>query len=170
VHRTHGEVIAVRAERDRAALGRLPEHPYVVCDRHIRRVGKDALISFAASHYSVPWRKVRAGSRVELRVTPTEVAIFTLGGQPRLLATHPRALGRGGWVVDQTHWDGLPDRAEGQPLPPCAGDCALPAPPDPEPGQLQLPGLGGWASSPAARVLVAQRRLGVYDQLVEVAS
>jgi transposase len=169
-HRTHGEVIGVRAERDRAALGRLPEHPYVVCDRHIRRVGKDALISFAASHYSVPWRKVRAGSRVELRVTPTEVAIFTLGGQPRLLATHPRALGRGGWVVDQTHWDGLPDRAEGQPLPPCAGDCALPAPPDPEPGQLQLPGLGGWASSPAARVLVAQRRLAVYDQLVEVAS
>jgi hypothetical protein len=131
---------------------------------------KDALISFAASHYSVPWRKVRAGSRVELRVTPTEVAIFTLGGQPRLLATHPRALGRGGWVVDQTHWDGLPDRAEGQPLPPCADDCALTAPPDPDPGQLQLPGLGGWASSPAARVLVAQRRLAVYDQLVGVAS
>ena len=45
VHRTHGEVIAVRAERDRAALGPLPEQPYVVCDRHTRRVGKDALIS-----------------------------------------------------------------------------------------------------------------------------
>jgi hypothetical protein len=87
------------------------------------------------------------------------------------LATHPRALGRGGWVVDQTHWDGLPDRADSSPLPPpCAGDCALTALPDPEPGQLQLPGIGGWASSPAARVLVAQRRLGVYDQLVEVAS
>jgi transposase len=166
-HRTHGEVIGVRAERDRAALSPPPAQPYVVCDRHIRRVGKDALISFAASHYSVPWRKVRAGSRVELRVTPTEVAIFTLGGQQQLLATHPRALGRGGWVVDQAHWDGLPDRVEGQPLPPCAGDCALP---DPEPGQLQLPGIGGWASSPAARVLVAQRRLAVYDQLVEVAS
>jgi Mu transposase, C-terminal domain len=63
-HRTHGEVIAVRAERDRAALSPLPAQPYVVCDRHTRRVGKDALISFAASHYSVPWRKVRppAGS------------------------------------------------------------------------------------------------------------
>jgi hypothetical protein len=170
VHRTHGEVIAVRAERDRAALGRLPEHPYVVCDRHIRRVGKDALISFAASHYSVPWRKVRPGSRVELRVTPAEVAIFSLGGQQRLLATHPRAAGRGSWVVDQTHWDGLPDRADRQPLPPCAGDGELISSPDPEPGQLQLPGIGGWASSPAARVLVAQRRLAVYDQLAEVAS
>jgi hypothetical protein len=113
---------------------------------------------------------VRAGSRVELRVTPTEVAIFTLGGQPRLLATHPRALGRGGWVVDQTHWDGLPDRAEGQPLPPCTDDCALTPPPAPESDQLELPGIGGWASSPAARVLVAHRRLAVYDQLVEVAS
>jgi transposase len=169
-HRTHGEVIAVRAERDRAALSPLPAQPYVVCDRHSRRVGKDALISFAASHYSVPWRRVRPGSRVELRVTPTEVAIFSLGGQQQLLATHPRALQRGGWVVDQGHWDGLPDRADPQPLPPCAGDCELAAPPDPEPGQLELPGIGGWASSPAARVLVAHRRLAVYDQLAEVAS
>ena len=167
-HRTHGEVIATRAERDRAALSPLPAQPYVVCDRHSRRVGKDALISFAASHYSVPWRRVRPGSRVELRVTPTEVAIFSLGGQQQLLATHPRALQGGGWVVDQGHWDGLPDRADPQPL--CAGDCELAAPPDPEPGQLELPGIGGWASSPAARVLVAHRRLAVYDQLVGVGS
>jgi hypothetical protein len=39
---------------DRAALGPLPERPYVVCDRHIRRVGKDCLVSFEASYYSVP--------------------------------------------------------------------------------------------------------------------
>jgi transposase len=169
VHRTHGEVIAVRAERDRAALGPLPEQPYVVCDRHTRRVGKDALISFEASHYSVPWRKVRPGSRVELRVTPAEVTIFSLGGQQLLLATHPRAAGRGSWVVDQAHWEGLADRADSQP-PPCAGDCELAPPPNPEPGQLELPGISGWASSPAAKVLVAQRRLAVYDQLVGVAS
>jgi transposase len=170
VHRTHGEVIAVRAERDRAALRPLPEQPYVVCDRHTRRVGKDALISFGASHYSVPWRKVRPGGRVELRVTPAEVAIFSLSGQQQLLATHPRAAGRGCWVVDETHWDGLPDRADTQPLPPCAGDCELTQPPDPEPGQLQLPGIAGWANSPAARVLVAHRRLAVYDQLAGVGS
>jgi transposase len=170
VHRTHGEVIAARAERDRAALGPLPAQPYVVCDRHTRRVGKDALISFAASHYSVPWRKVRPGGRVELRVTPAEVAIWSLGRQQELLAIHPRATGRGSWVVDETHWDGLPNRADAPPLPPCAGDGELAPPPAPEPGQLQLPGIGGWASSPAARVLVAQRRLGVYDQAAGVAS
>src|SRR4029453_13790827 len=91
-HRTHGEVIAVRAERDRAALGPLPAQGYVVWDRHPRRVGKDALVSFAASHYSVPWRKVRPGGRVELRVTPAEVAIWSLGPSQHLLAIHPRAF------------------------------------------------------------------------------
>jgi hypothetical protein len=25
------------------------------------------------------------------------------------LATHPRATRRGTWVIDQAHWDGLPD-------------------------------------------------------------
>src|SRR6266545_4520520 len=169
VHRTHGEVIAVRAERDRAALGPLPAQPYVVCDRHTRRVGKDALISFAASHYSVPWRRVRPGARVELRVTPTEVAIWSLGRDQALLATHPRAAGRGAWIVDQTHWDGLPNRIDVQP-PPCAADCRLAPTPPPEPGQLVLPELVGWAQTAAARTPVARRRLGVYDEVAGVAS
>jgi hypothetical protein len=156
-------VIAVRAERDRAALGPLPAQPYVVCDRHTRRVGKDALISFEASHYSVPWRKVRPGARVELRVTPAEVAIFSLGPSQQLLATHPRAMQRGGWVVDPTHWDGLPSRTDAQLLPPCTGDCEFPPAPQPQPGQLELPGIAGWMKLPAARVLVAQRTLATYD-------
>jgi hypothetical protein len=164
VHRTHGEVIGVRAERDRAALGPLPAQPYVVCDRHTRRVGKDALVSFAASHYSVPWRRVRPGARVELRVTPAEVAIWSLGPSQELLATHPRALQRGGWIVDQTHWDGLPDRATAEPIPPCTGDCEFTPAPQPEPGQLELPGIAGWTQLPAARVLVAHRTLATYDR------
>src|SRR3954471_19640885 len=68
-HRTHGQVIGVRAEVDRAALRDLPAAPYVVADRHLRRVGKDALVSFEASLYSVPARRVRPGQRVEVRVT-----------------------------------------------------------------------------------------------------
>jgi transposase len=163
VHRTHGEVIAVRAERDRAALRPLPDLPYVVCDRHTRRVGKDALISFAASHYSVPWRKVRPSGRVELRVTPTEVAVWSLGPNQQLLVTHRRALQRGSWVVDQAHWEGLPNRADSQPLPPCAGDGELTGAPDLAAGQLELPGITGWAQLPAVRVLVAHRALVTYD-------
>jgi hypothetical protein len=114
VHRTHGQVISVRAETDRAALLPLPEQPYLVTDKHLRRVGKDALISFEASYYSVPARQVRPGQRVQLQVDGEVVTIRALpsdtgadGG--RWLATHPRAHERGTWVIDPAHWDGLPD-------------------------------------------------------------
>jgi transposase len=114
VHRTHGQVIAVRAEADRAALGPLPEQPYLVTDKHLRRVGKDALVSFEASFYSVPARHVRPGQRVQLQVDGgadggviTIREVGTDGGA--WLATHPRARQRGSWVVDSAHWDGLPD-------------------------------------------------------------
>jgi len=110
VHRTHGQVIAVRAEVDRAALGPLPEQPYLVTDKHLRRVGKDCLVSFEASCYSVPARRIRAGQRVQLQVDGEVVTIRALGAQGgHWLATHPRATTRGSWVIDQTHWDGLPD-------------------------------------------------------------
>src|SRR4051794_5817533 len=113
-HRTHGQQIAVRAQADRAALRPLPTAPYLVTDRHLRRVGKDCLVSFEASLYSVPARRVRPGQRVELRVTPELVAIHALTAesaeeQGSLLACHPRAVRRGAWVVDEAHWAGLPD-------------------------------------------------------------
>ncbi len=98
-HRTHGEVISVRAARDRAALATLPTQPYLVSDRHLRRVGKDCLVSFEASLYSVPATAIRAGQRVELRVDGECVAIHALSGAGagKLLATHavPRSAGRG---------------------------------------------------------------------------
>jgi transposase len=110
VHRTHGEIIGERAVVDRAALTALPEVPYLVAEQHLRRVGKDCLISFEASLYSVPARAIRAGQRVVVRAGVDTVCIVALpvdGGA--LLAVHPRARRRGQWVVDQSHWDGLPD-------------------------------------------------------------
>jgi transposase len=110
VHRTHGQVISVRAEADRAALMPLPEQPYLVTDKHLRRVGKDCLVSFEASFYSVPARGIRAGQQVQLQVDGEVVTIRAVGSDGAgWLATHPRARQRGSWVVDQTHWDGLPD-------------------------------------------------------------
>lgn len=117
VHRTHGQVIAVRAETDRAALLPLPEQPYLVTDKHLRRVGKDCLVSFEASFYSVPARAVRAGQRVQLQVDgPAGSGVVTIRALPSdtgagggWLATHPHARQRGSWVVDPAHWDGLPD-------------------------------------------------------------
>ena len=151
VHRTHGEVISVRAERDRAGLLGLPGRAYIVCDRHLRVVGKDALVSFEASCYSVPWTMVRPHQRVELRVSSTEVAIWSLGAEPRHLATHPRARQRGSWVVDPAHWDGLPDRRH-----PGAG----PADPTPAPSLSD-----GLAKIPGAETAVARRDPASYDAL-----
>jgi transposase len=114
VHRTHGQVIAVRAEADRAALGPLPDQPYLVAEKHLRRVGKDCLVCFEASCYSVPARLIRPGQRVQLQISPDpagdQVSIHALtadgGGW---LASHPRATRRGEWVIDRSHWGGLPD-------------------------------------------------------------
>jgi hypothetical protein len=65
--------------------------------------------------------------------------------------------------VDEAHWEGLPNRADTQLLPPCAGDGELALAPALEPGQLELPGIAGWVQLPAARVLVARRALATYD-------
>jgi hypothetical protein len=108
-HRTHGQVIAVRAEADRAALAPLPPAPYRVTDRFLRRVGKDCLISFESSRYSIPATEVIAGMTVELRVGPDTVSIHAIGPDPRLLAEHARARHRGDDQIDPAHWDGLPD-------------------------------------------------------------
>jgi DNA replication protein DnaC/transposase len=110
VHRTHGHIIAARAEADRAALKPLPDRPYIVADHHVRRVGKDCLISFEASLYSVPATLVKAGQHVQVRASADTVAIHALAAHGGgVLATHPRAARRGTWVVEPSHWEGLPD-------------------------------------------------------------
>lgn len=90
LHRTHGQVIANRAIADRAALQPLPGAGYPVVDRHLRRVGKDCLVSFESSRYSIPATRVTAGMTVELRVGPDRVAIHATGHEPALLAEHRR--------------------------------------------------------------------------------
>jgi hypothetical protein len=107
VHRTHGEVIAARAEADRAALGALPALPYLVADRCLRRVGKDCLVSFEASLYSVPAARVRAGPRVEVSafgtVTVHSLPADTPPEHSSVLAVHTgRPDGAAGWSTRRT--------------------------------------------------------------------
>ena len=118
IHRTHGELIGVRAERDHAALRPLPEQRYRVTEAHLRRVGRDSLISFGGSAYSVAaragdGRPTRAGQRVEVRVSADRVEIYRLAvdgpdGVSLPLGHHPRARARGQMIVDPAHWASCP--------------------------------------------------------------
>jgi transposase len=122
-HRTHGQVIGHRAEADHAALGALPAFPLLVAESHLRRVGRDTMISFEGSSYSVAARAtdrrvVRAGQRVEVRIEnhggDEQIVIRRLpahspDGTALELARHPRAGQRGQRIVDPAHWVELPD-------------------------------------------------------------
>ena len=159
IHRTHGQVIGVRAEADHAALQPLPPVPYRVTDRFLRRVGKDCLISFESARYSLPATEVTAGMRVELRVGPQTVAIHAVGADPRLLAEHRRARHRGDDQIDPAHWDGLPD-GSGRAITltdPAGAEPPVPAPNDGlEPVAMLL-------DRPAMGIAVARRDPRVYD-------
>ncbi|WP_435835341.1 Mu transposase domain-containing protein [Streptomyces avermitilis] len=165
VHGTHGEVIGHRAVRDHTALRPLPTTPYLVAQRHLRHVGKDCLVAFDANLYSVPARKIRPRQLVEVRATKSQVTLHSTiadrDGQT-MLAVHPRAVGRGARIVDETHWDGLPTGAGRRVT---TGD-DLPSPRRGQPlraadGPLQA--LLNKAA--AAHVEVSRRPLSVYDEL-----
>lgn len=165
VHGTHGEVIGHRAVRDHMALRPLPATPYVVTQRHLRHVGKDCLVAFDANLYSVPARKVRPRQLVEVRATKSQVSLHSTvpdtGGQT-LLAVHPRAVGRGARIVDETHWDGLPTGAGRRVT---TGD-ALPSPRRGQPSKTEAGPLQALLNrAAAANVEVGRRPLSVYDEL-----
>jgi transposase len=176
VHRTHGELIAARAAVDHAALRPLPALPYLVCEKYLRRVGRDCLVSFDGSHYSIParatdGRPARAGQRVELRVSADTVTAHRLpvDGDPIVLAAHPRAVRRGSLVVDPAHWDGLPDgHTRAVTVDPVTADAFAHDPPAPS-ATMSTGGHGAdpltalLTSRPIAATPVAHRPLLAYD-------
>jgi hypothetical protein len=120
------------------------------------------MVSFEASFYSVPARRVRAGQRVELRVSADLVVIHALPTATsvgELLAVHPRAAVRGSWAIDPTHWDGLPDgHTRATTLDP------LHPPPTPAPAAGEPSPLAALlAGNPAAATPVARRPLSTYQ-------
>ncbi|WP_432077107.1 hypothetical protein [Streptomyces wuyuanensis] len=75
----------------------------------------------------MPARQVRPRQLVEIRATKSQVALHSTTPDRQgdtLVATHPRAVGRGARSVDEKHWDGLPTGAGRRVT--AAGD--LPAP------------------------------------------
>lgn len=121
-------------------------------------------MSFEASFYSVPAQQVRAGQRVQLQVDGEVVTIRAIGAEGAgWLATHPRARQRGSWVVDQSHWDGLPD---GHTRAVVVESTARPLATDPTPDSGTGAGLEPLSSLLARRhadINVAARPLSDYD-------
>ncbi|WP_435851358.1 IS21 family transposase [Streptomyces thermolilacinus] len=164
-HKTHREVIGERAARDHAALKPLPPAPYLVAERHLRPVGKDCLVAFGGNLYSVPARKVRPRQLVEVRVTKSQVMLHSTAADASgetLLAMHPRAVGRGVRVVEETHGDGLPT---GKGRRTTTGDVS-PQPRREQPlGKESGPLQALLNRAAATRVEVGRRPLSVYDEL-----
>lgn len=87
VHGTHGEIVAVRAERDRRALLALPDEPYLVVSRTTRKVARDGMISFEGRRYAVPG--AAGGETVELVLGAAEIEVRDLRSA-RLVCRHER--------------------------------------------------------------------------------
>jgi len=89
-------------------------------------------------------------------------ATLTDAGGTTLLATHPRAVGRGARVVDESHWDGLPT---GKGRRTTTGDIPVQPrrerPRGGEAGPLQAL----LNRTAATRIEVGRRPLSVYDEL-----
>jgi Integrase core domain len=87
VHGRHGEVVALRAERDRAALLALVPEPCLVVERSQRTVARDGLFSFEGRRYQLP--DARPGQRVGLVLGAEELEVYSTG-DGRLLCRHRR--------------------------------------------------------------------------------
>jgi hypothetical protein len=73
-----------------------------------------------------------------------------------LLASHERARRKGSWVVDPSHWHGLPSAPGAADLPPCEAV-----------GHGELEPV--WARIPKAATPVPRRDLTTYDAVGRVA-
>jgi hypothetical protein len=78
-----------------------PPYPYV--DDELRRVARDAYVSWRSSRYSVPWQY--AGRSVWVRERLGEVEVHY--GRERI-ATHEKAARKHGIVTQSEHHRGIP--------------------------------------------------------------
>jgi transposase len=104
VHGTTREVVAARWEIERPSLHPLdgrPAYPYV--DDELRKVARDAYVSWEGSRYSVPWSY--AGREVWVRERGQAVEVHF--GQERI-ASHPQATQRHVVVTQPEHHRGIP--------------------------------------------------------------
>jgi hypothetical protein len=69
-----------------------------------RKVTKDCLVSYQGVRYSVPHRYV--GKVVTVR-EPVEGGVIHIHFQDERIATHPKGLEKGAFIIDEEHYKGL---------------------------------------------------------------
>jgi len=104
VHGTTHERVDRRWEAEKLKLqaigGRLP-YPFV--DEELRKVARDAYVSWESNRYSVPW--AYAGSPVWVRNRENQIEVH-YGGE--MIAVHPRACGKHQIITVPEHHRGIP--------------------------------------------------------------
>ena len=109
VHGTTHERVDQRLAKEKLRLqpiaGRLP-YPYV--DEELRKVARDAYVSWESNRYSVPW--TYAGASVWVRERGDQIEVH-YGGQ--CIATHARASGKHQLTRVPEHHHGIPLGARG---------------------------------------------------------
>jgi transposase len=104
VHGTTHEQILIRWKVDQfnmAPLDGRPAYPY--SDDELRKVARDAYVSWQASRYSVPWQYV--GKDVWVRDQGTDIEVRYGGDQ---IAVHPRATRKHQLITERRHHQGIP--------------------------------------------------------------
>jgi transposase len=105
--RVHGTTYCVVKERWEAEKGALQplagRAPYPFVEEELRRVSRDAYVSWQANRYSVPWRY--AGQQVRVRGSSDVVEVYA--GQERI-AVHARLAGLHRTAAQAEHHAGIP--------------------------------------------------------------
>ena len=106
----HGTTQARPLDRfaaERPYLTPLPSGRFISRLDEVRKVSLDCLVSYGGSRYSVPQRY--AARQVWVRpVLGTRLEIHAQHGE--CIAAHPLTTAEGGLVIQQEHYDGLPQR------------------------------------------------------------
>ncbi len=104
VHGTTREQVLLRWDGDQFSMRPIAGHPdYLYNDEELRKVARDAYVSWQASRYSVPWQY--AGKQVWVREQGNGVEVH-YGGQR--IALHSRAAHRHQVITYAPHHAGIP--------------------------------------------------------------
>lgn len=104
VHGTTHERVDCRWEGEKLHLHPVAAelaYPYV--DEELRKVARDAFVSWESNRYSVPWADV--GSEVWVRDRENQVEVHYGGNR---IAVHPRASGKHQMMTGREHHHGIP--------------------------------------------------------------